>query len=69
MVQRKESSDTGGQMGLDTWVIEDLETSGLTPDKFLIESLTAALELEERLGFTALTDHNGNSVKITDIGG
>ncbi|MGE5443209.1 MAG: DUF3854 domain-containing protein [Ignavibacteriales bacterium] len=50
-------------------MIEDLAKSGLPPDKFIIEPLKTEAELEERLGFTALTDHKGNWIKIIDIGG
>lgn len=70
MIQQKEGSpDCPPASGLDNWSIEDLASSGLTPDDFSIEPLKTEVELEEHLGFTALADHNGNLIKIIDIGG
>ncbi len=69
MINIQKSPDAGGQSGLDTWMIEDLEMSGLTPDKFTIEPLKTELELETRLGITDITHKDGNQIKIIDIGG
>jgi len=57
------------QKRIESWIIEDLNKSGLTLDNFYIEPLTSEIELKERLGFMSLPDKDKYWTKIIEIGG
>jgi uncharacterized protein DUF3854 len=55
--------------GLDSWIIEDLNKSGLTSANFSVEPLRSEKELKERLGVTRIKGKSGKLHRIIDIGG
>lgn len=56
MTQKIKSPALEAATGLDEWIVEDLEKSGLTPENFTIEPLRSEAALKERLGFTRIGD-------------